>query len=825
MAETESVKKKSSSKSSSFLPPKNSLVPQEVPVSEPNQVFIPQSNSLVQSTDWLIQTSPAPELTMADVDEQIRLRYPNFSGIEGGVSSAAPNSETVGVQEKANVSEVGDKFALETDEMVAQTMKMPTSVSQGILAPIESVNSIKSLDGSSAIQTNFVDEQLGNQDEQGKEERVELNTTIAESTIPQPVQVPGEQMRSLATGNEPDFIANNNNSSDSEEYYTNYVVYAGEQEGTIKLIINAPGQSVNNKVWKNRTFLQNTMFIPLFRARIIQRAANGEITIIGIYEPGEPLRLAPGYEIQSIKQLFQPNSPETLEPEFFPWSGEITGAPSVALNENSPLDVRQANTIADLKQGTPVLVIGRVVNEKQQNWLRVEVLDDSERTGYVSGELVKRREQLTEIELRRSFVLLKKAETASANNGTMPSEGEIAWAQGRLRLVRNFDADRTTRYEVNPQTHQVSFNQSNKEQIKVINITDFILFVEAVERQYPHAKPGDVASEIREIWFSDENWKLLSAGTGISTFVGAGRGRIESVDIESKPNPIAVMFDIGGALGGKQEALPKLIVTRLGMTDITHVMAGIDVAINGMAQKPNVLDPSGRAKYQILEEASGGNTHDFATWSGDLGQAYGDYLRRLYVIQETSLTLGIVFGDKANPEALRGDIHGYIAALVSQEIQQDGYSPTNNQPQRVSDILRNLYLVEEPNSAQRKSYRYYFEKVAGKAGLDLYNFILDRTIRFAKPWYAKDVYNALSKPLIGESETAFKKRVLAIRARLDVEVPSSGLDNFNAVNAINKLIEDFEYKHQKNEQLAEKNNKIGEYVKSFIKMIDSEVSI
>ncbi len=511
--------------------------------------------------------------------------------------------------------------------------------------------------------------------------------------------------------------------------------------------------------------------------------------------------------------------------ESFPWSGEITGAPSVALNENYPLDVRQANTIADLKQGTPVLVIGRVVNEKQKNWLRVEVLDDSERSGYVSGELVKRREQLTEIELRRSFILLKKAETASANNGALPSEGEIAWAQNRLRLVRNYDLDGVSRYKVNPETHQVSFNQSNKEQIKVINITDFILFVEAVERQYPHAKPGAVASEIREIWFADENWKLLSAGTGISTSVGMPRGVTRSVDIESKPNPIAVMFDTGEALSGKEGARPKLIVTRLGMTDITHVMAGIDVAINGMAEKPNVLDPRGRAKYQILEEASGGNTHDFATWSGDLGQAYGDYLRRLYVLQETWLKLGIVFADKANPEALRGDIHGYIAALVSQEMQQDGSSPTNNQPQRVSDILRNLYLVERPNSAQRRSYRYYFEKVAGKAGLELYNFILDRTIRFAKPWYAKDLYNALNEPLTGENETAFKKRVLAIRSRLDVEVTSSGLGNVNAVNVINKLIEDFDYKHKKNEQLAEENNKIGEYVNGFIKMIDSEVSI
>ena len=82
MAETESVKKKSSSKSSSFLPQKNSLVhqevagihpsqifiprdnsliPQQVPATDPTQVFIPLDNSLISSSDWSIQTKPASD--------------------------------------------------------------------------------------------------------------------------------------------------------------------------------------------------------------------------------------------------------------------------------------------------------------------------------------------------------------------------------------------------------------------------------------------------------------------------------------------------------------------------------------------------------------------------------------------------------------------------------------------------------------------------------------------------------------------------------------------------------------------------------------------
>ena len=64
-------------------------------------------------------------------------------------------------------------------------------------------------------------------------------------------------------------------------------------------------------------------------------------------------------------------------------------------------------------------------------------------------------------------------------------------------------------------------------------VSDFILFVEEVERQYPTATPGQIASEIRQIWFSDANWELLSAGDGIS-----------KTDIESEPNPIAKKFDM-----------------------------------------------------------------------------------------------------------------------------------------------------------------------------------------------------------------------------------------------------------------------------------------
>ena len=73
--------------------------------------------------------------------------------------------------------------------------------------------------------------------------------------------------------------------------------------------------------------------------------------------------------------------------------------------------------------------------------------------------------------------------------------------------------------------------------IVISTIEDFILFVEAVEREYASATPREVAGEIRQLWFSDENWDVLLDSPGIRK---GGR----SEDIETEPNPIAKRFDM-----------------------------------------------------------------------------------------------------------------------------------------------------------------------------------------------------------------------------------------------------------------------------------------
>jgi hypothetical protein len=59
-------------------------------------------------------------------------------------------------------------------------------------------------------------------------------------------------------------------------------------------------------------------------------------------------------------------------------------------------------------------------------------------------------------------------------------------------------------------------------------------------------------------------------------------------------------------------------------------------------------------------------------------------------------------------------------------------SPTGGEL-KVSNILRDLYLVTKPGA----TYAKFFEQVSGKAPADHKTFITDRTLAFARSWYAK----------------------------------------------------------------------------------------
>lgn len=425
----------------------------------------------------------------------------------------------------------------------------------------------------------------------------------------------------------------------------------------------------------------------------------------------------------------------------YPWEGEIQGDWSVALRrtpEKDPNDPHR-NTAADLPRGTRVTVTGR-----RRGWLHVSVLiNGAETTGYVSPEYVHRagtaaaepdasEEDVKIPSIAEAFVILKRAETARSEAGGDFKPGKDLEAGIGVAIPV---LESTGKYVVDPVTFRVGFVETGAEPVEVSTIEDFILFVEQVERQYPTAGPAEVATEIRQLWFSDANWEILVSGEGIK--------QPQPVDIETKPNPIANRFDMPG-LAPREGG--KVLATQFGPVDIGHVMAGIDSALNPFpASYPQAHlashgndDGVSRLKYETLHAASGGDARDFTTWSGDLGQAYAEYLVKRHVENQPA-KLAEVLAEKATTAELLGDIHGYIA------VQAWTDSPEPERPAggafKISNVLRDLYLV---GAKGEKTYRQSVEQVSTRTGDDLAPFIAERAKAFARPWFAKKAKDATS---------------------------------------------------------------------------------
>jgi len=172
-------------------------------------------------------------------------------------------------------------------------------------------------------------------------------------------------------------------------------------------------------------------------------------------------------------------------------------------------------------------------------------------------------------------------------------------------------------------------------------------------------------------------------------------------------------------------------------------MAGIDAALNGgPASYPKDRlkrrgEDNGKSKFkwEKLKEGDSGDPRAFATWAGDLGQAYAVFISDVVVGGQTG-TLADYASDMAKPDEILGDIHGYIATQVWKD------TPSSEDPTgaklSVSSILRDMYLLSKPGGTKDDgTYRAKFEKVSGKAGKELENFIWSEAFAFAEPWYVK----------------------------------------------------------------------------------------
>jgi hypothetical protein len=457
--------------------------------------------------------------------------------------------------------------------------------------------------------------------------------------------------------------------------------------------------------------------------------------------------------------------------EKFPWIGRIRGTSSAALRQTpskNPNDPHRG-TLADLTEGEFVDVIGH-----KGGWLHVRAtVSGKEIEGYVSGELVgfdrwdiDPEAMKTGLTMREALVVLKRAETdKKADAGYKPNGDEKTKIDAAIATVKE-----EPKYQVNEVTYQVTFVKAGGSKIKIKTIEDFVLFIEAVEAQYPGASAKEVVSVIRQIWFPDVNWDLLVASQGIKD---AG----QYVDLRKAPNPIADMFDMDDL---KPKAEGKVLATPMGNANIGHVMAGIDARLSGFpATYPkDFLKARGRDsglarfKYETLKDVSNGDPTMFATFAGDLGQAYASYIFERYEKKDKSAKLWIYMREFSKPEELIGDLHGYIAAAVSADVRASGNSPTGATEVKASNIVRDLYLVDR--SSKNRSNGNYLEKVAGQTGQELKKYIYSASMNFAHIWYAKIVADNFIE--VGIPRDLFDEYVQEFSQRADQHEMSAPAD-------------------------------------------------
>jgi hypothetical protein len=325
--------------------------------------------------------------------------------------------------------------------------------------------------------------------------------------------------------------------------------------------------------------------------------------------------------------------------------------------------------------------------------------------------------------------------------------------------------------------------------------------VETVERAYPAASPQMIASEVRQMWFSDVNWELLVGSQGITERSGSDK---KYRDIETEA-PIATMFDMKDLAPSKGT---KVITTPMGPVTISHVMAGIDATLSGMAPEypESFLEDRERdvggdhdtydalASYNALKKASNGDPRDFTTWSGDLGQGYADYIIERWLKGTTSAKLEDFMKAKADDAALLADIHGYIALEVWKNVPAS-QSPSRN-VKSVSNFLRDFYLTDKKTALLGQDYMAYFEAAAKKTGSELRPFILDRILAFAGVWYAKGAVKHLG---------------------------AWGSKGWTRAGIIENHITQFNQYHTDNETSEADPNKIGTYIDKFMKVLGQKM--
>lgn len=227
--------------------------------------------------------------------------------------------------------------------------------------------------------------------------------------------------------------------------------------------------------------------------------------------------------------------------------------------------------------------------------------------------------------------------------------------------------------------------------IRIDTVEDFIQFVEFVEDMYPSAAPREVASEIRQLWYS-RYWEGMINSDGIL---------VDGRPIDLAQTSIRSMFDIGYLIHNRSGT----VLTPFGEVSMGHVMAGIDAQLNGpsrpVGQRRESLERDRRFGYELVVNAANGRAREFSTWACDLGDAVSRGASGFDTLPR--------FG--ANPAELTGDIDGYTLVDV---VATFG-STDRAGPMKISALLRDFYSMS-PDEHRRRVDDVFHKSVAVLGG-------------------------------------------------------------------------------------------------------------
>ena len=266
-----------------------------------------------------------------------------------------------------------------------------------------------------------------------------------------------------------------------------------------------------------------------------------------------------------------------------PWRGEVSATWNAALRRAPAKDarapVRQHHRRPDT--GRPVTVIG-----EERGWLHAEVVVDGKKlTGYISHELVRftgpvvtppaAPEQPLVINpglfgTRWAFVTLKQAENRRL---AVPDWKPTADEQQDLdRAIACARGDRSLRGRPHDVHGDVPPGGRRERSRSSRSRTSSCSWRRSRSSTRKRRRVRSRGRSVRS-GSAAANWEALLNSPGVT--LGG-----KPVDIEHEPDPIARMFDIPAL-----KSTGHKLTTEFGDVDISHVMAGIDAALNGAAAR------------------------------------------------------------------------------------------------------------------------------------------------------------------------------------------------------------------------------------------------